>query len=87
MAVFNHIRARVDPSEAIDLKIVDEEEHEALVVKEVLQTLQRELVEVVVDAHHLDLLHGVVLEHLEHQLGVDEAAKVEDKVVKRDIKR
>ena len=43
-----------------------------------LEALERELVEVVVDADDLDLDQRVVLEQLEHELGVDEAAQVED---------
>ena len=78
MPVLDHVGARVDSRVSIDAQVVDEEEHQALVVEEVLEALERELVEVVVDADDLDLDQRVVLEQLEHELWVDEAAQVED---------
>lgn len=76
--VLDHVGARMDSRVPIDAQVVDEEEHQALIVEEVLEALERELVEVVVDADDLDLDERVVLEQLEHELGVDEAAQVED---------
>ena len=76
--VLDHVGARMNSRVSIDAQVVDEEEHQALVVEEVLEALERELVQVVVDADDLDLDQRVVLEQLEHELGVDEAAQVED---------
>ena len=50
-----------------------------------LEALERELVEVVVDGDNLHLDQCVVLQQLEHQLGVDQRAQVEDQVGHRDV--
>ena len=49
VAILDHVGAGVDPREAIDPQVVDEEKHEALVVQEVLEALEREFVQVVVN--------------------------------------
>ena len=70
----------MNPRVSIDAQVVDEKEHQALIVEKMLEALERELVEVVVDADDLDLDQRVVLEQLEHEFGVDEAAQVEDQI-------
>ena len=76
--VLDHVRARVDSRVPINAQVVHEKEHQALVVEEVLEALERELVQVVVDADDLDLDQRIVLEQLEHELGVDETAQIEN---------
>lgn len=49
VAVLDHVWAGVDARVPIDPQVVHEEQHQALVVQEVLQSLKRELVQVVVD--------------------------------------
>lgn len=78
VAVLDHVRTLVDADKAILLQVGHKEQHQALVVQEVLQSLQRELVQVVVNAHNLHFHQGVVLEELEHQLRVDQTSEVED---------
>ncbi len=46
-----------------------------------LKALEGELVKIVVDIHDLDLGKSIVLQQLKHQLGVDQAAQVEDQVL------
>lgn len=80
VAVLDHVRAHVDTRVAVDPKVVDEQEHEALVVEEVLEALEGELVQIVVDADDLHLDECVVLQKFEHELRVDQTSQVEDEV-------
>ena len=68
----------MDTRVPIDPQVVHEEQHQALIIQKVLQSLERELVQIVVDGDDLHLDQRVVLEQLEHELWVDEAAQVED---------
>ena len=85
MPILDHIVARVDSHVAILLQVVDKKQHEGLVVQEVLKSLQTELIEVIVYAHNLDFHLGVVLEHFQHQFGVDQTAKIKNQLVGRYI--
>ena len=60
-SVLDHVATLVDPIEAIDVQVVDIEQHQALVVQELLKSLQAELVQVVVNVHNVDLGYCVVL--------------------------
>ena len=55
LAVLDHVGAQVDAPEANRRQVVHEEEHQALVVQEMLEPLQRKLIQVVVDADDLHL--------------------------------
>ena len=55
VAVLDHIGALMDTRVPVRLQVDHEQEHQALVVQKLLQTFERELVQVVVDADDLDL--------------------------------
>ena len=59
-SILDHVWTSMDPGETIDSQIVHKEQHETLIVQEMLQALQRELVKIVVNADDLDFDHGVV---------------------------
>lgn len=80
VSVLNHVGTHVNALECVCLEIVDKEKHQALVVEEMLESFERELVEVVVNADNLHFDQGVVFEQFEHQLWIDETAQVKDQV-------
>ena len=78
VSMFQHISGRVNSRKSVRFQVIDEQKHQRLVVEELLQALERELVEVIIDGNHLHLGGVVVLKQFEHLLGVDETAQVED---------
>jgi len=74
LPVLDHIGALVDPHVPIGLQVDNKQKHQTLVVQKVLKSLEREFIQVVVDAHDLHFYECVVFEQLEHQLWIDQTS-------------
>ena len=79
-SILDHVGTSVNSIESIYIDIIDEEQHQTFIVKELLKSLQAEFVKIVVNVNHIDFGKGMLFQKLEHLLWMDETAKVEDKI-------
>ena len=76
----------MDALEAVSSHVLTQKQHQRRIVEKLLQSFQRELVQVVEYFDNIQLGIRIVLYQSEHHFRVDETAKIEDKVLHWDIK-
>ena len=82
--MLEHVRTDVDALEMICSQVFAKQQHKRLVVEELLQTLKRKLIQVVEDLDYVQFGIRIVFDQAEHHFRVDEAAKIEHKVLNCD---